>query len=233
MLHLLDPRDPTAPFPDVSFAEREPNGLLAVGGDLSVPRLLNAYRSGVFPWFNEGDPLLWWSPDPRTILVPSRLHVSRSLRKTLRRGLFEVTMDRDFDGVIAACANPRADSGGTWLIPEMIRAYRRLHREGWAHSVEVWAGERLVGGLYGVAIGRAFFGESMFSLVSDASKVALVHLCRSLDDWGFGLVDCQVLTGHLVRMGAVQIGRGDFVELLDRLCVAPGPQGPWDRGDGR
>jgi leucyl/phenylalanyl-tRNA--protein transferase len=233
MLHLLDPRDPTAPFPDVSFAEREPNGLLAVGGDLSVPRLLNAYRSGIFPWFNEGDPLLWWSPDPRTILVPGRLHVSRSLRKTLRRGLFEVTMDRDFEGVITACAGPRPDSEGTWLVPEMIRAYRRLHREGWAHSVEVWDEGRLVGGLYGVAIGRAFFGESMFSLVSDASKVALVHLCRTLDEWSFGLVDCQVLTRHLVRMGAVQIRRRNFVELLGRLCAVPGPHGIWDLGERR
>jgi leucyl/phenylalanyl-tRNA--protein transferase len=228
MLHLLDPRDPGAPFPDVSFAEREPNGLLAVGGDLSVPRLINAYRRGIFPWFNAGDPILWWSPDPRTILLPRQVHVSRSLRKTLRKGVFDVTVDSAFDRVIAACAGPRADSDGTWLVPEMIRAYRRLHREGWAHSVEVWADDRLVGGLYGVAIGRVFFGESMFSHASDASKVALVHLCRVLEDRGFGLIDCQVLTGHLVRMGAVQIGRGDFVELLERLCAGPGAHQPWN-----
>jgi leucyl/phenylalanyl-tRNA--protein transferase len=227
VLYLLDPNAPNSPFPDVSLAEREPDGLLAVGGDLSVPRLVNAYRHGIFPWFNAGDPILWWSPDPRTVLVPSRLHVSRSLRKTLRRGLFEVTMDRAFDRVIAACAGPRPDSEGTWLVPQMIRAYEQLHREGWAHSVEVWSNGELVGGLYGVAIGRAFFGESMFSRASDASKVALVHLCRTLEEWDFGLVDCQVLTGHLLRMGAAQIAREDFVELLDRLCAHPEPPGSW------
>lgn len=227
MLHLLDPHDPSAPFPDVSLAEREPNGLLAVGGDLSIPRLIRAYRSGIFPWFNAGDPILWWSPDPRTILVPSHVHVSRSLRKTLRKGPFDVTMDRAFDQVIAACAVPRPGSDGTWLVPDMIRAYKALHREGWAHSVEVWAEGRLVGGLYGLAIGRAFFGESMFSRASDASKVALVHLCRALEGWGFGLVDCQVLTGHLLRMGAVQIPRREFVALLRRLCNAAGRHGFW------
>lgn len=230
MLYLLDPNDPTAPFPDVSLAEREPDGLLAVGGDLSVPRLVNAYRHGIFPWFNESDPILWWSPDPRTVLVPSHLHVSRSLRKTLRKGLFDVTMDQAFDRVITACAGPRSDSAGTWLVPEMIHAYSRLHRKGWAHSVEVWADGRLVGGLYGVAIGRAFFGESMFSRAGDASKVALVHLCRTLDAWDFGLIDCQVLTGHLLRMGAVQIARQDFIEVLSQLCAQPGPSHPWGQG---
>jgi leucyl/phenylalanyl-tRNA--protein transferase len=218
MLHLLDPSDPEAPFPDVSLAEVEPNGLLAIGGDLSVTRLVNAYRDGIFPWFNAGDPVLWWSPDPRTVLIPSRLHVSRSLRKTIRKGKFETTVDEDFDGVIAACASPRADIQGTWLVPEMIGAYQRLHREGWAHSVEVWADGDLVGGLYGVAIGYAFFGESMFSRVSDASKVALVHLCSILEERNFGLVDCQVLTGHLLRMGAVQIPRSEFVQMLGQLC---------------
>jgi len=229
MLYLLDPHDPTAPFPDVSFAEREPDGLLAVGGDLSVTRLVNAYRHGIFPWFNENDPILWWSPDPRTVLVPSRLHVSRSLRKILRKGSFCVTMDQAFDKVITACAGPRQDSTDTWLVPAMIDAYNRLHDEGWAHSVEIWFDGALVGGLYGVAIGRAFFGESMFSHVSDASKVALVHLCRTLQAWDFGLIDCQVFTGHLLRMGAVQIARRNFIEILDQLCPQPGRPGPWTR----
>jgi leucyl/phenylalanyl-tRNA--protein transferase len=230
MLFLLDPHDRNAPFPDVSLAEREPDGLLAVGGDLGVPRLLSAYRHGIFPWFSPGDPILWWSPDPRTVLVPGHIRVSRSLRKTLRRGHFAVSLDRDFDAVIAACAAPRPGSDGTWLVPEMIAAYQRLHRQGWAHSVEVRHEGGLVGGLYGVAIGRVFFGESMFSRVSDASKVALVHLSRTLDAWGFGLIDCQVLTGHLVRMGAEQIPRTDFIELIERLCALPGRQGLWDDG---
>jgi len=232
MLYLLDPQDPAAPFPDVSLAEREPDGLLAVGGDLSVPRLVNAYRHGIFPWFNEGDPILWWSPDPRTVVVPSQLHVSRSLRKTLRKGDFEMTMDRNFDQVISACAGPRRCSEGTWLVPEMIGAYKRLHQKGWAHSVEVWMDGELAGGLYGVAIGRAFFGESMFSRASDASKIALVHLCRTLESWDFGLVDCQVLTGHLLRMGAAQIPRRDFTEVLEHLCGQPGRNGSWDHAAG-
>jgi leucyl/phenylalanyl-tRNA--protein transferase len=230
MLYLLDPKDPQAPFPEVSLAEREPDGLLAVGGDLSATRLINAYRRGIFPWFGDGDPILWWSPDPRTILVPDRLRVSRSLQKTLRRDRFGTTIDRDFDAVIKACAEPRDEGGETWLVPDMITAYRRLHGRGYAHSVEVWKDGALVGGLYGVAIGRVFFGESMFTRVSDASKVALVHLCRTLSDRGFRLIDCQVLTGHLVRMGAVQIARADFVRMLDRWCPLPDWQGNWDDG---
>jgi len=230
MLYLLDPTDPQAPFPDVETAEREPDGLLAVGGDLSVTRLLNAYRRGIFPWFGDGDPILWWSPDPRTALFPERLRVSRSLRKTLRKGLFGATIDRDFDAVINACAQPRAESGGTWLVPEMIAAYRMLHLRGLAHSVEVWRDGMLAGGLYGVAIGRVFFGESMFTRVSDASKVALVHLCRTLLERGFRLIDCQVLTGHLIRMGAVQVGRTDFIRMLDRWCPLQDRGGSWDDG---
>lgn len=228
MLFLLDPRDPQAPFPDVSLAEREPDGLLAVGGDLSVTRLRSAYRRGIFPWYSDGDPILWWSPDPRTILVPSRIRTSRSLAKTLRRGRFGLTMDRAFDAVITACAQPRAGSDGTWLVPEMIAAYQRMHRQGLAHSVEVWDEGTLAGGLYGIAIGRVFFGESMFTRVTDASKVALVHLCRTLDAWGFGLIDCQVLTGHLLRMGAQQIPRSEFVRLLERWCALPGRDASWD-----
>ena len=217
MLSLLDPSDPHAPFPDVSRALREPDGLLAVGGDLSVERLRNAYTNGIFPWYSEGDPILWWSPDPRTVLYPEQIHISRSLRKTLRRESFEVSLDRAFDDVIAACAEPRQADGGTWLMPEMIHAYRRLHRAGQAHSVEVWRDGELVGGLYGVAIGAIFFGESMFSRTSDASKVALVHLCRQLGDWGFELIDCQVVTDHLLRMGAVQLPREMFMHKLREL----------------
>jgi leucyl/phenylalanyl-tRNA--protein transferase len=228
MLFLLDPNDPHAPFPDTSMAEREPEGLLAVGGDLSVPRLLNAYRRGIFPWYSEGDPILWWSPDPRTVLTPGEIRVSRSLRKTLRRRLFAVTIDRDFDSVIEACAQPRPGGDGTWLLPEMISAYQRLHRQGWAHSVEVWRAGELVGGLYGVALGRVFFGESMFSRVSDASKVALVHMCRSLQRWGFALIDCQVVTGHLLHMGARQIPREHFNSILQRWATEPCRPGLWD-----
>ena len=230
MLYLLDPKDPRAPFPDVENAEREPDGLLAVGGDLSVTRLVNAYRCGIFPWFGDGDPILWWSPDPRTALFPNRLRISRSLRKTLRRGLFVATVDRDFDAVINACAQPRGPDGGTWLVPDMIAAYRRLHRQGLAHSVEVWQNGALAGGLYGVAIGRVFFGESMFTRISDASKVALVHLSRMLSERGFRLIDCQVFTGHLIRMGAEQIPRADFVRMLDRWCPLPDWRGSWDDG---
>jgi leucyl/phenylalanyl-tRNA--protein transferase len=227
MLFLLDPHDPAAPFPDVALAEREPNGLLAVGGDLSVARLTNAYRRGIFPWFSRGDPILWWAPDPRTVLYPPRVRVSRSLRRRMRKRILGVTIDRDFGAVITACSEPRRGSQGTWLVPEMIAAYQRLHRAGLAHSVEVWQEGALVGGLYGVAIGRVFFGESMFSRVSDASKVALVHLCRTLAAWQFQLIDCQVLTGHLIRMGAEEISRGKFVQLLGQWCALPAQDVQW------
>jgi leucyl/phenylalanyl-tRNA--protein transferase len=230
MLHLLDPKDPRAPFPDVECAEREPDGLLAVGGDLSVPRLINAYRRGIFPWFGEGDPILWWSPDPRTALFPHSVRVSKSLRKTLRTGGFSLTADRDFDAVIESCAQPRDSGAGTWLVPEMRAAYKQLHRQGFAHSVEVWREGILAGGLYGVAIGRVFFGESMFTRVRDASKVALVHLCHMLSTLDFRLIDCQVLTEHLIRMGAEPIPRAEFTRMLDRWCSLPGLRGSWDDG---
>lgn len=229
MLTLLDPRDPEQPFPDPDQAEREPNGLLAVGGDLSVPRLLSAYRAGIFPWFGLGQPILWWSPDPRTLLFPDRLRVSRSLRKTLGKGRFLVTLDRAFDAVIAACAAPRGDQEDTWIVPEMMQAYRRLHRQGAAHSVEVWADGTLVGGLYGVALGRAFFGESMFSRERDASKVALVHLCHKLREWGYRLIDCQLQTEHLTRLGAESVPRHAFQALLNRACTSPPAAGSWQQ----
>ncbi len=234
MPYLLAPNDPTGAFPDVSDALRSPDGLLAIGGDLGVRRLISAYRRGIFPWYSEGDPILWWSPDPRTVLFPGRLRISRSLAKVLRRRRLSVSMDRDFQAVINACAEPRREPdgtlGGTWLMPEMIAAYRALHDLGVAHSVEVWQEGRLVGGLYGVAIGRAFFGESMFTRVDNASKVALVHLCQRLAAWGFGLIDCQVLTGHLIRMGAEPLPRPRFVALLEQLRDSGMPPRHWDDG---
>ncbi len=230
MPYLLAPHDPPGAFPDVSEALTEPDGLLAVGGDLGTRRLISAYRQGIFPWFSEGDPILWWSPNPRTVLVPAQLRISRSLRKLLRKRALAVTMDRDFPAVINACAAPRDAHGGTWLLPEMIEAYRALHVRGVAHSVEVWEAGQLVGGLYGVAIGQAFFGESMFSRRDNASKVALVALCQRLLRWGFGMVDCQVLTEHLLRMGADEMPRERFVEQLARLRDRPGVPGSWDDG---
>jgi leucyl/phenylalanyl-tRNA--protein transferase len=231
MLYLLDSTPPDTPFPNVEQAETEPNGLLAVGGDLTPQRLVNAYRRGVFPWYNAGQPILWWSPDPRLVLFPERLHVSRSLRKTLRRGVFRVTMDRDFDAVIHACAAPRAADSGTWLVEEMILAYLRLHQGGLAHSVEVWAGDELAGGLYGVSLGRVFFGESMFSRRSDASKVATWYLTRRLCSWGYRVIDCQMYTEHLVRLGAEEIPRRTLSRLLATWTPVPGSEGSWRSGE--
>lgn len=229
MIALLDPYDRQS-FPDPRVALREPNGLLAVGGDLSPGRLHNAYRRGIFPWFNAGDPILWWSPDPRTVIFPNRIRTSRSLRKHLRKHDLRVSFDHDFFGVIHGCAQPRDRQGGTWLVPQMIAAYQRLHSLGLAHSVEVWRDRDLVGGLYGVAVGRAFFGESMFSRVTDASKVALVHLCKRLADWQFGLIDCQMRTEHLISMGAIEIPREEFLNLLDDHCPLPGFNFSWFEG---
>jgi leucyl/phenylalanyl-tRNA--protein transferase len=232
MLYLLDPDKPEQGFPDPQLAETEPDGLLAVGGDLTPVRLVTAYRSGIFPWYSEGQPILWWSPDPRTVLLPAAVSVSRSLRRTLRRGRFEVSFNQDFRGVIAGCAAPRRDDAGTWILPEMIEAYETLHSLGYAHSVEVWQDGQLAGGLYGVcgaALGCAFFGESMFSRVSDASKVALVALCRVLAEGGFALIDCQMYSPHLASMGAESVPRQDFLRQLARAtttrCDTPWPTG--------
>ena len=219
MLHLLDPDDPEAPFPPVAQAETEPNGLLAVGGDLSPRRLLNAYASGVFPWFSEGQPPLWWSPDPRTVLFPRQVKISRSLHKTLRNRPFRVTLNQAFAEVMAGCAAPRQDDEGTWITDAMFDAYLALHRLGHAHSVEVWEEQRLAGGLYGVAVGRVFFGESMFSRARDASKVALVRFARFLDARGFRLIDCQVYNPHLISLGAEEIERAAFMRLLEAWCA--------------
>ena len=219
----LDPDDADIHFPDVELALAEPNGLLAIGGDLSMERLLEAYRRGIFPWYGQGQPILWWAPDPRLVLVPAELHISRSLRKTLRRGRFTVSMNRDFPAVIRACAEPRAGEDGTWITRAMQAAYIQLHDSGHAHSIECRLDGELVGGLYGVAIGRVFYGESMFARRSDASKVAFVWLVRQLQRWGFGLVDCQVHTGHLESLGARLIPRRSFSLMLTEYCALPAP----------
>ena len=201
-------------FPPLHKALREPNGLLAAGGDLSAARLVAAYRHGCFPWYQDGQPLLWWSPDPRTVLLPNNLHISRSLRKVLRSDLFSVTFDRNFTDVIHACSEPRKDEDGTWITSEMQAAYFALHAQGHAHSVEVWQQDQLVGGLYGIAIGQLFFGESMFSRASNASKVGFVTLVSALKAAGFVLIDCQMPTAHLISLGAESIRRSEFSEYL-------------------
>ncbi len=209
-------------FPPTDHALDEPNGLLAAGGALTPEWLLAAYRRGIFPWYSPGEPILWWSPDPRCVLRVNRVHVSRSLRKNMKKPQWSVRFDTAFERVMRACAEtPRSGQDGTWIDEGMIRAYGKLHEMGYAHSVEVfWEGE-LAGGLYGVQIGRMFYGESMFSRRSDASKIALVYLCRQLQAWGFELIDCQVETGHLMRMGAELLSRQDFETALSRLVNAP------------
>jgi leucyl/phenylalanyl-tRNA---protein transferase len=208
-------------FPPLENALCEPNGLLAAGGDLSAERLLAAYRHGCFPWYQDGQPLLWWSPDPRTVLYPEELHVSRSLRKKLRQGAFCVTIDQAFRGVIEGCAGPRSYTDGTWITTPMQSAYIKLHQLGVAHSVEVWQEERLVGGLYGLAMGRLFFGESMFSHTTDASKVGFVTLVERLQDWRFKLIDCQMQTQHLASFGARTISRQTFAKALASYLDEP------------
>jgi len=224
-MFVLGPTD--LRFPPVDLAS--PEGLLAVGGDLRAERLLSAYRHGVFPWYSKGQPILWWSPDPRAVFFPSELKVSRSLRKTLRSDKFTVTLDARFREVMQACAAPRTQSpdGGTWITREMLEAYCLLHEQGYAHSVEVWANGELTGGLYGVALGGIFFGESMFSRASDASKVALVYLVRQIEAWGFSIVDCQMPTAHLFSLGAREIRRKEFMQQLDTALKLLNRPGPW------
>lgn len=208
--------------------EADPSGLLAVGGDLSPGRLLLAYAMGIFPWYTDDTPLLWFSPDPRGILLPDRLHVSRSLRKRLRTPDYRVSFDRDFSSVIRACASvERPSQDGTWITEEMLDAYERLHLLGLAHSVEVMQGDQLIGGLYGVSLGSVFFGESMFSTVPDASKIALVWLTRQLQSWGFAVIDCQIRNDHLLSMGADEIPRADFLQLLSACLQTPTRRGAW------
>jgi len=214
-------------FPPVHLAAE--GGLLAVGGDLSAQRLLLAYGQEIFPWYSDDEPILWWSPDPRLVLHPKEIRVSRSLQRTLNKALFHVTMDKAFDQVIQACAQSRIENGeSTWIVEDMIQAYSRLHEDGFAHSVETWQGGELAGGLYGVSLGGCFFGESMFTRVSNASKVAFVHLVRQLSDWSFTLIDCQVTTGHLMRFGAREVARPAFLDLLDRSLRLSTRRGKWE-----
>lgn len=224
--YWLNPYDPSD-FPDVALALRDPDGLLAVGGDLSVERLLAAYQRGIFPWYSGDQPILWWSPDPRSVLFPDKLHVSRSLRKVLRKQEYKTTFDTAFVDVIRACSQPRADDLGTWITDEMQQAYIRLHQAGHAHSIEIWLNGKLVGGLYGIAIGNVFFGESMFSRVTDASKVAFVFLVRQLQRWQFRVIDCQIQSAHLDQFAAELIPRSEFTTLLKQFCNQTDRSGLW------
>lgn len=213
--------DDDCDFPSLNQALSEPNGLIAIGGDLSLPRLLNAYQHGIFPWFSEGEPILWWSPNPRMVLFPDALKISNSLKKTLKNKPFDVRFNTAFRQVISACSHtPRAGQPGTWITQDIIEAYCTLHNAGYAISAECWQDNTLVGGCYGVKIGKMFYGESMFHLVTDASKVAFVHLVQKLKSEGVGLIDCQMKTAHLARFGAKEISRDDFIDNLSSLTLA-------------
>ncbi|HTA66596.1 MAG TPA: leucyl/phenylalanyl-tRNA--protein transferase [Xanthomonadaceae bacterium] len=225
--------DPAAPFPDPRTALREPDGLLAVGGDLSPVRLLNAYRQGIFPWYSHGQPILWWSPDPRTVFRTDGVHLSRRFRQAMRQLDWTIAVDTAFDRVVMNCANsPRADSAGTWITVEMQAAYQALYWQGHAHAIEVWQGSLLVGGLYGVTVGRMFFAESMFSAVSGGSKVALAALAAILREWGWPLFDAQVESPHLLRMGARTIPREEFLALAAAQTALFVETGPWTKAVG-
>jgi leucyl/phenylalanyl-tRNA--protein transferase len=215
-------------FPDPRSAVESPNGLLAAGGDLNPDWLLNAYAHGIFPWFDDdAEPILWWSPDPRAVIEPSAMHVSRRLRRRIRSGTFRVTADTAFADVVEGCAGPRRGHGGTWITPRMRQAYIDLHEMGFAHSVEVWQNDRLAGGIYGVSLGRMFFGESMFTVVRDASKVAFYWLCERLKSWEFDLIDCQVMNNHLLSLGVAEVPREQFLEQLAANRNLPHRSGNW------
>lgn len=203
-------------FPPLEDALVEPNGLLAAGGDLSPERMIQAYRSGIFPWFNENEPILWWSPDPRMVLFPTELKVSRSLNKILKKGDYEIRVDSAFSDVIHSCAAPRKGQAGTWIHPDMISAYTTLHEMGLAHSVETWIDGKLKGGLYGISQGKVFFGESMFSQIDNASKISFVHLVKQLQKWNYSMIDCQMKTTHLASFGAREIPRKEFSSILKK-----------------
>ena len=219
--------EPHHEFPPAARALREPNGLLAAGGALTPQWLVKAYRRGIFPWYSEGQPVLWWSPDPRMVLIPGDFRISRSLGKRIRRHDYEIRVDTSFGDVMRACAQPREGQSGTWIDEAIIAAYSGLHSAGRAHSVETWIDGVLAGGLYGVALGRMFFGESMFTLAPDASKLALAHLVRQLQRWSFGLIDCQMSTAHLASLGAREMPRADFLRKLAGLIDEPAIPGPW------
>ena len=215
MIQLIHPFDDDTAFSDTEQAALDPNGLLAIGGQLSAKRLLMAYESGIFPWYNSDDePILWWSPDPRLVLFPASIKISRSLRKTLKKTAFTITFDQAFEQVIDGCAAPRSDGEGTWITSSMRSAYLNLHQQGYAHSVECWSEQTLVGGLYGMAMGKVFFGESMFHQQPDASKIALVHLAEFLKSEQYVMIDCQVKTDHLISLGAEEIPRIAFCDYL-------------------
>ncbi len=226
-LQWIVPGSPPDSFPAVATALNDPPGLLAAGGDLSAERLIAAYRRGIFPWYEDGQPILWWSPDPRAVLYPDELHVSRSLARTRQRSTFRVTIDSAFNDVVAGCAEPRPGQAGTWITADMAAAYARLHRLGIAHSVESWCGDRLAGGLYGVGIGRVFFGESMFSRESDASKIAMLHLAECLQEWNFSLIDCQIDSPHLRTLGARLVPRPRFLAEVSALVDQPAATHAW------
>lgn len=213
-------------FPEVKYATEQ--GLLALGGDLSSQRLISAYRKGIFPWYQAGQPILWWSPDPRCVLFPVQYKPQRSLKKSINKQHFVFSFDQTFADVIDHCAAPRANSTDTWITADMKQAYIALHHLGYAHSIETWQGERLVGGLYGIALGGMFFGESMFSQVSDASKAALHFLISHLTSWDFQLIDCQITSPHLLRLGALEIPRAEFIERLDCALACVGKPGSWE-----
>jgi len=217
-LPILDPLQPNQNFPAIETALTDPDGLLAIGGCLSSQRIINAYQQGIFPWYSSGEPILWWSPNPRLVLFPKNLKISRSLKKTIRKGNFQVSYDQAFSQVMQHCAAPRKKEYGTWITEEIYQAYTQLHQQGVAHSCEVWFDNELVGGLYGISIGQVFFGESMFHKKTDASKIAFHSLVNQLSEWGYQLIDCQVHSNHLSSLGAEEIDRKQFLSLLQRYC---------------
>ena len=219
--------DSHTPFPPIATALAEPNGLLAAGGDLTPERLIDAYRHGIFPWYSDDQPLLWWSPDPRMVLFPAELRLTRSLKKRLRRRDYEIRTDSSFEQVMLACAEPRYGQAGTWITADMTAAYCGLHALGHAHSVETWIDGKLAGGLYGIALGHMFYGESMFTRVTDGSKLAFAHLVRQLERWGYGMIDCQMKTSHLAAFGANEIPRAEFMRRLQELVNYAAPAGKW------
>jgi len=223
----ISPYDTTMAFPNVELALDEPNGLLAVGGDLSTERLIHAYCNGIFPWFNDDQPILWWSPNPRMVLRPDEIQISRSLKKTLRKTTLRFSIDTAFEQVIFSCSQPRPKQPETWITKEMSQAYIELHKRGFAHSFETWQDNTLVGGLYGIAIGKVFFGESMFSTVTDASKIAFARSVECLAHWGYELIDCQVETPHLASFGACNILRQEFIQKITQLVQLQTSESAW------